>query len=802
MTATTSARRGHPALRATGVVALPAILLALLLWGLWNPAARLPEVRAAIVNHDEPVTVDGQLVPLGRQLAAELVGSDSDMRLQWEITDAAGAANGLEDGTYTAAVVIPEDFSAAATSFSDAEEARKAVVEVTTAEGGRDVDALLARAVADSTARVLGEQLTETYVENVLVGFTTLSEKLGGAADGAGQLADGVGRLQDGTSQLVDGAGAFVDGTSQLADGAGQLASGASRLASGTSQLLGGARRLDGGAAQLADGAGQLADGARQSAGGAKDLATGTRRLADGAGQLAGGAGDIATGAARLADGAGDIAGGAGQLADGAARLAGGLDALRTETSAMPAEAEQLLQAAAGVAEGLQTMHDELADRRSAACEAEPGSATCESLTEQLDQVAGLLGGAQLVHGGVAGVVGTPASATSAPTGMYRLVLAIDQLAGDAAEGTGAAGLAAGAADLAEGANGLADGAGALADGTADLAAGAADLADGAGQLADGASQLAGGLGRLSSGAGDLAKGTGDLAQGTGELLGGVSGLHDGAGRLASGTGGLADGAAALADGANRLTEGLDEATSGVGRLADGASQLAEGLDQAVEEIPSYDDDARSRLSETVASPVTTEASVGRSGTPAALAVLALWLGALATFVVLPAVPSRTLGSTRSAAALAGRALRVPALLALAQGVVVGLVLGRVLEAGAGERIGLLVLAVAASLAFVVLNQAAAALFGDLGRGTSLAVAVVVVATALVGTAPHVLVGLESFLPVGPARQALLAVLGAGGSVGWSVLALAAWAGLAFAATALGVARSRRSLATRVVARS
>ena len=65
----TSSRTSSP-WRAGGVVALPAAPLAILLWGLWNPAERLETVRAAVVNSDEPVTVDGQLVPLGRQLAA------------------------------------------------------------------------------------------------------------------------------------------------------------------------------------------------------------------------------------------------------------------------------------------------------------------------------------------------------------------------------------------------------------------------------------------------------------------------------------------------------------------------------------------------------------------------------------------------------------------------------------------------------------------------------------------------------------------------------------------------------------
>src|SRR5690606_31564121 len=112
------------------------------------------------------------------------------------------------------------------------------------------------------------------------------------------------------------------------------------------------------------------------------------------------------------------------------------------------------------------------------------------------------------------------------------------------------------------------------------------------------------------------------------------------------------------------------------------------------------------------ASPIATEAADRVSGTPATLAVLALWLGALATFVVLPAVPSRTLGSTRSSASLAWRGLQVPAALAVAQGAVAGLVLGRVAGVGFGTQAGLVLAAVVVALAFAAANQAAVALFG------------------------------------------------------------------------------------------
>ena len=46
--------------------------------GHWHADDRLGRVQAAIVNDDQPVTLNGQTVPLGRQLTAGLVEGAPD----------------------------------------------------------------------------------------------------------------------------------------------------------------------------------------------------------------------------------------------------------------------------------------------------------------------------------------------------------------------------------------------------------------------------------------------------------------------------------------------------------------------------------------------------------------------------------------------------------------------------------------------------------------------------------------------------------------------------------------------------
>lgn len=385
---------------AGAVVALlvPAVAGAVALASFDDREQQVDQVRAAVVNLDEAVTItdpetgEEQPVLAGRLLAGELTSND-DALLGWELTDADDAAAGLDDGTYEAAITIPQDFSAAATSISG-DDPRQATIEVRTAEAGSPVAALVGRQVASAAAATVGGQLTEQYLGQVLLGFGGLETQLGTASQGAADLATGLGQLADGATGAADGATRLADGTNDLAsglddltagvegvaDGADGLADGAGQLAGGLAQLrdrssglpqqtrslADGAGQVSGGAAQvsqglaglqqacalpvtpteiaLCQGIGQLAPAAAQVATGAAGVATGTDALADGvpalasgiaqsaggAAELADGADELASGAGRLASGADDAASGAGELASGAGELASGVDQLAT----------------------------------------------------------------------------------------------------------------------------------------------------------------------------------------------------------------------------------------------------------------------------------------------------------------------------------------------------------------------------------------------------------------------------------------------------------------------------------------
>ncbi|PKQ34350.1 MAG: hypothetical protein CVT61_11510 [Actinobacteria bacterium HGW-Actinobacteria-11] len=415
-----------------GVLLLPAAVGGILVAALQNPTERLDSMTAAIVNLDDPVTIDGQVTPLGRQLASGLVeGSDDlDSNLTWVISNQDDATDGLADGTYQAVITIPEEFSAAATSAGTAisdggGKAEQATITVTTPDDGLVADDLITGQIADVAASTMGTMLSEATTENILVGFTTIGDQIGEAADGALKLANGA-------RDAATGAAAIPDGATQLASGAGELSTGASSLATGLDTIAGKTRDAAAGAAQIGSG---LTAGASQLQSGAEDSK-----------QLVGAIQSASSSAQAAASGSADLA----------QKLGAAAAAACTPPVSDPAECQQLSDLAA-----------------------EAGTVATDAGT-----ASGILN-SEKVAAGVAALPGTfstlAGQMSQAGAGVTQLSSGLTQLAdqGISASATGARGIASGATQLSTGATALADGATELSTGLDTLATGTGDLAGG-----------------------------------------------------------------------------------------------------------------------------------------------------------------------------------------------------------------------------------------------------------------------------------------------------------------------------------
>lgn len=427
----------------TGLIVVPVLIMGLLTWAFWAPDADHGTATAAVVNNDEPAEVEGQVVPLGRELAGDLTHSKNSA-YQWILTDDEDAAEGLDDGTYTAVVTIPKNFSTRATSTAGDKplDARRAVLDVKTSTGAGVADPGLSQLVARTTQETLDRQVVETYLDNIYVGFDTIHKQIAKAADGAGQLADGTGKLVPGSRKLADGSGELADAASQLADGADKLASGTSRLADGSSKLSGGLTKAERDAARLP----QL-----------------TRKLADGADQVADGNEQLADTVVPLAD-----------------RIIAAIDALPSAEDA---------------AERFQRLADQ--------CDpTEAGAQFCRDLRAAADRFTADAGKIDQAKNSVrAAAVKARDSITALARGARRVADGNDKLADSMVP------LVRGIASAADGARQLDDGIQQADSGAQRLATGSGKLGDGAGELAGGARQLSDGTVKVDEGAHELSDG-------------------------------------------------------------------------------------------------------------------------------------------------------------------------------------------------------------------------------------------------------------------------------------------------------
>ena len=430
-------------------VVVPLIAAWVLVWATADRRDALDRVPVAIVNGDTIIT-DPQPMAAGRALSASLLDpSGSDEELDWTLTDADDASDGLRDGTYYAVLTIPSDFSAAILSTGTTSPASGQLTLRSNAAASTTVP-YISEQVVEAAADALGNQSTQAYLTQVYGGFNQLASANETAAQSAGELADG-------TAQLASGASELDEGAHTLADSLAEVAGGAAALATGT--------------AEVSDGATALGQGAGRLAGGVRELARGLDRVADDADRLA------ARGAEH-AERSRAATRGASLVARGAARLTVATDRLSTELGGLSREC----LASGGSVEFCASLREARARARLV----DVGGRVVARGTDGLALATSLLAeGAQ----GLAEADRALATGTRAVAGAGGR---LGRSAGTVA--AGAADLAAAAAEVAGSTQQLAAGTAATSEAAQSLAAGGDTLDASAASANDGAHQLSRGL--------------------------------------------------------------------------------------------------------------------------------------------------------------------------------------------------------------------------------------------------------------------------------------------------------------------
>ena len=670
-----------PVLVLLAMSCIPLLYGSLYLYGNWDAYGNVNGIVGALVVEDEGAKdASGNDLNTGADVKKSLLDAGT---FDWKSVETRDkAVQGVSDGTYDFALVIPKDFSARLVSTGSFKPDEKgntgpinpqaAGLEIITNDANNyvltNIVTKAGTAVRDSVASKVGDKTANT----LLASFTTIHGKMNEAADGADkinantvklsdamtQLADGTGTLNDGAVKLADGSEQLVDGSSRLIEGQNKLADGSSQLADGAGTLNQGAGKVNDGAVKLADGSSTLANGASDAHNGASQLADGSAALANGTGSLKKGANDLAQGAQQVADGTHSLKNALDQ--DGVRQLPGTLTAMcqnlnSIDTSAPSGDFGTDLSntVVSKVAEDTQqklvplvesgSISQETADAIVANINSEQtksavASANDQALKNHLAQhgQAGsdVLAKLQTLKNDNCVATGESAAAQKLST----LIDGVDKL------DSGATAVAQGAGTLRDGITKLDSGATTLADGSAKLADGTGKVADGASILNNGASQLAEGTGELKNGTGNLHNGAQQLADGEKEAVDGQNKLHEGATTLQ-------DGSSQLADGTGKLNSSTDQIADGAGQLKDGTGQLSTGLQNGTRQIPNLNEEQQKDVASVMSSPVDLEHSSlanGRNygeGMGPFFMCLALWIGGLMLVQTLRPLNNRALAS-------------------------------------------------------------------------------------------------------------------------------------------------------------
>ena len=670
-----------PVLVLLAMSCIPLLYGSLYLYGNWDAYGNVNGIVGALVVEDEGAKdASGNDLNTGADVKKSLLDAGT---FDWKSVETRDkAVQGVSDGTYDFALVIPKDFSARLVSTGSFKPDEKgntgpinpqaAGLEIITNDANNyvltNIVTKAGTAVRDSVASKVGDKTANT----LLASFTTIHGKMNEAADGADkinantvklsdamtQLADGTGTLNDGAIKLADGSGQLVDGSGRLIEGQNKLADGSSQLADGAGTLNQGAGKVNDGAVKLADGSSTLANGASDAHNGASQLADGSAALANGTGSLKKGANDLAQGAQQVADGTHSLKNTLDQ--DGVRQLPGTLTAMcqnlnSIDTSAPSGDfgtdlsntvvskvAEDTRQKLAPLVESgsisQETADAIVANINSEQTKSAVASANDQALKNHLAQhgQAGsdVLAKLQTLKNDNCVATGESAAAQKLST----LIDGVDKL------DSGATAVAQGAGTLRDGITKLDSGATTLADGSAKLADGTGKVADGASTLNNGASQLAEGTGELKNGTGNLHNGAQQLADGEKEAVDGQNKLHEGATTLQ-------DGSSQLADGTGKLNSSTGQIADGTGQLKDGTGQLSTGLQNGTRQIPNLNEEQQKDVASVMSSPVDLEHSSlanGRNygeGMGPFFMCLALWIGGLMLVQTLRPLNNRALAS-------------------------------------------------------------------------------------------------------------------------------------------------------------
>lgn len=231
------------------LVLIPTLYAGLYLYANADPYSNLDQVPAALVMQDRGATdATGRALEYGDDIAQELIDQDS---FDWQEQDRAGAEDGVADGTYDFALVIPQDFSASLAGVApDVDTAR---IRMLTNDANSYLSTTIANQLVVNVREAIAEQVSRKAASTFLLGLSDVQETLSESADGVRELDGRLGQA----GEVAGGAG---DDAAELAGDAEALAELIGGIEVADTGLPGEVGPLQTSAQRLADSSDQVAE--------------------------------------------------------------------------------------------------------------------------------------------------------------------------------------------------------------------------------------------------------------------------------------------------------------------------------------------------------------------------------------------------------------------------------------------------------------------------------------------------------------------------------------------------------------
>lgn len=241
------------------VLLIPLLYAAGYLTANWDPYGHLNRLPVAVVNDDQPATIDGKTINAGKDFVASLHQKNT---FGWTDTTDAEATRGLREGDYYLAVYVPADFSANLVS-GQGDDPQRAQIMLRRNDANGFVVGSLTNSAQNTIARSVDESAEASYFDAVFANLAKIRSGLVDARQGADKLHDGLVTAHDGSQKLAEGADTAAKGATTLSDGASTLATGLGSARTGSQDLASGLQQLDTSSGELSDGAAKVAAGNR-----------------------------------------------------------------------------------------------------------------------------------------------------------------------------------------------------------------------------------------------------------------------------------------------------------------------------------------------------------------------------------------------------------------------------------------------------------------------------------------------------------------------------------------------------------